>query len=53
MAASLSYCPVCPAGKRENKRTSKVERRIYHKLLRRIQHRIVVQETMDVGNDQT
>jgi hypothetical protein len=44
MAASLSYCRVCPTGKRENKRTSKRERQIYHKLLRRLGKRFVCME---------
>lgn len=36
MAASLSYCRYCPIGKRENKRISRKEIQIYHKLIRRI-----------------
>lgn len=44
MAASLSYCPGCPLGKNENKRLSKMERRSYHKLLRRIARRSITFE---------
>lgn len=44
MAASLVSCPACPAGKKENKRINKRERRIYHKLLRRIGREVVADE---------
>lgn len=49
MAASLTYCPACPAGKKENKRISLKERRIYHKLLRRISKQIVCEQHRELA----
>jgi len=44
MSATLSSCPVCPVGKHENKRTNKKERRMYHKLLRRMGKQLTITE---------
>jgi hypothetical protein len=47
MSASLTYCRVCRTAKSENKRLGRREIRIYHKLLRRISKRTVIEGMND------